>query len=152
MNVDVAAHGIDVPESIAARLAAGKPENPGQNPVTARVCRFKVWRIELTRRPTTHEYRVFSLSGSDFCSHDVFATWRAIAARNFPNAPVCSRNRPALQHSSVAATQFQSLAGNGYPDSHRWHFIDHGPGSGCGAARRRRQIACCHSLPRGHRQ
>ena len=42
VNVDEAAHGIHVPEAVAPRFAAGKPEDAGEDPVAAGmlVCKF----------------------------------------------------------------------------------------------------------------
>ena len=42
VDVDVAAHGVDVAEAVFARFAARKPQNAGQNPVPARVFRMQL--------------------------------------------------------------------------------------------------------------
>src|ERR1043165_259072 len=92
VDIDVAAHGVDVAEAVFARFAARKPQNPGQNPVAARVFGMHLGRPDLAGRPAAHENRAGRLAGADLGSYDVPPARGAEAAILLAGTPLRRRH------------------------------------------------------------
>src|SRR5882762_1917309 len=90
VDIDVAAHRVDLAEAVLPRLAAREPQDAGQDPVAARIAGMELRRPYLAARPAPHEHRVERLAGADLRAHDVAAARRAEAAVLFPQ-PVLRR-------------------------------------------------------------
>src|SRR5437773_2080604 len=80
VDIDVAAHRVDLSEAVAARFAAREPQDAGQDPVAPRIAGMELRRPQLAGRPAPHEHRVVRLPGADLSAHDVAAARRAEAA------------------------------------------------------------------------
>src|SRR5256885_7357272 len=80
VDIDIAAHRVDLAEAVAARLAARRPPDAGQDPVAPRVTGMELRRPQLSGPPAPHEHRVVRLPGADPGAHDVAAARRAEAA------------------------------------------------------------------------
>src|SRR3989449_1765178 len=80
MDIDVAAHRVDLAEAVAARLAAREPQDAGQDPVAPRIAGLELRRPQLPRRPAPPENPVVRLPGADPGAHDMAAARRAEAA------------------------------------------------------------------------
>lgn len=80
VDVDEATHRIDIAEAVASGFAPGKPKNPRQDPVSARMLVGKLARKDFPGRSPPDEDGVFWLTGTDPGTHDVAAAWRAVAA------------------------------------------------------------------------
>jgi hypothetical protein len=83
VQVDVAAHGVDLAQPVATRLLARQPQDARQDPVAPRELPGQLRRPCFAGRPAAHEHRIRRGASADFCAHDVASAWRA-------TAPVCS--------------------------------------------------------------
>src|SRR6267142_162304 len=118
VDVDIAAHRVDLAEAVLPRLAAREPQDAGQDPVAARIASMELRRPYLAARPAPHEHRVERLAGADLRAHDVAAARRAEAAVLFPQPVLRRRDGIALQGASSIA-QEQLLRGCVDYDLHR---------------------------------
>src|SRR5438067_2796781 len=98
VDVDVAAHRVDVAQPIAALLAAREPQDAREDPVASRILRMQLGRPHFARRPAPHEHRAERLAGADLRAHDMPAARRAEAAVLFSEAPLRGRDGVALEH------------------------------------------------------
>src|SRR5437667_3199441 len=80
VDIDVAAHRVDLAEPVPSRLAAREPQDAGQDPVAPRIAGMELRRPQLAGRPAPHEHRVELLAGADLGAHDMAAARRAEAA------------------------------------------------------------------------
>src|SRR5258706_8615794 len=86
VNVNVAAHGVDLAEPVEARLAARQPEDAREDPIASRVARLQGGRPDFAGRTAAHEHRAQRLARTDLGAHDVPAARRAEAAVLLPQA------------------------------------------------------------------
>src|SRR5262249_25253485 len=109
VDIDVAAHRVDVPEAVLPPLAAGQPQNARKTPAAARETLAELRRPELARRPASPEHRVRGLPGADLGTHGVLAPRRLEAPFPLPCPVTRRRDRIALQLLPVVREQPQVL-------------------------------------------
>ena len=73
MDIDEATHGIDLTESIEARLFPTQPQYSGQYPVAAGVARAHFSGKDFSGRPPALEYRVHWATIADLGADHVFS-------------------------------------------------------------------------------
>src|SRR5690606_19835073 len=101
VNVDVAAHRVDLAETIAADLRARQPQDTRQDPVAAGVRRGKLGRPDLAGRPAAAKDRAERRARADVRAHDVPAAGRAVAAAPLPRAVPGRRHAIDLRRAAV---------------------------------------------------
>src|SRR5262245_11135157 len=80
VDVDSAPHRIHLAETVETRLTAGKPQDPGQYPVAARIALRQFGAVGFAGRTTLDEHRVCGTTRAHLGANDVPAPRRAIAA------------------------------------------------------------------------
>jgi len=101
MDINIAAHGIDVAQPVKSDFTSRKPEDPGQNPVPAGIFRCQFRGVSLPCGPPSNKNRVFRGPGADPHTHDVAAQRGALATVFLACAVTCRRDRVTMQNVSL---------------------------------------------------
>ena len=86
VDVDEAAHGIDLAKAVATRLEAAQPEDASEDPVPIRVLGAQAWMIALTRRAPADKNTAWRCAVADLGAHDVPPSGSAFASHAFTEA------------------------------------------------------------------
>lgn len=119
VDVDVALHAVDIAETVEARLAAGKPEDARQNPVTLRILRTELWRPDFAGAATAAENAVDGLARADLGTDDMQAARGLVAVLLLACALERGRNRILGQQHACLVEHGQVLFGDGDFDFHQ---------------------------------
>ena len=109
VQVNVAAHGIDLAEAVLPRFAARQPEDAGEYPVAAGVGGGQFGAPHLAGRAAAHEHRIRRGASADFCPDQVAAARRHVAAALLAGAVLRGRYGVAAQQVAVVVMQLQRL-------------------------------------------
>ncbi len=114
MDIDIAAHRVDIAKPIDTGFAPGQPENPRQHPVALRKTRTQIRRIRFTCRATACKYRVLRTASADFGANNVPPA-RGTEAAKALTRPICrGRYHIGAQWLSCDVAQPEILLGNIY--------------------------------------
>src|SRR5690606_19283860 len=108
VNVDVAAHRVDVAETVASDLGAGQPQDTRQHEISVRLRGGKLGRPDLAGRTPCTEHRAERCAGADLRAHDVPASRRAVTAALLARA-VFGRRHAIDAHGAVVLEERQAL-------------------------------------------
>ena len=116
VNVNVAAHGVDIAQTVESDFATGKPENARQNPVALGELFAKLRGIHFPGGTAPDKYRVKWLISADLGANDMFAAWGAIAAPQLARTVLRGRNGVLPDQITLVIQQLEGLGSNANPD------------------------------------
>jgi len=98
VDIDKAAHGIHMSQTVKAHFATGKPQNPRQYPVAVREFILQCRGVNFASRTASDEHRIFWAPRANLSANDMTPSWRAIAAAMFADTVAGSGHRILLYY------------------------------------------------------
>ncbi len=95
MNINVAAHRIDIAEPVETHFPAGQPHDPSQDPISFGKLDRQFRRIPLACGAAPDKNRVFREAGADLGADNMFTQGRAITTPCLTGAIMRAGNRIA---------------------------------------------------------
>ena len=112
VDIDIAAHGINVAETVPPQLATGQPQDAREDPVAPGMFPLERCGPRFPGRPAPHEDRVLGSARPDF-GPDQVSTARCLkTAEYLAHTSLAGGNAVFAQHLPVFVKQGQQLAGN----------------------------------------